>query len=325
MSAPLPGAAFYCVADDRYFLGAVGLVNSLRLHGHREPIFVLDVGLTARQRELLAPETEIVDGAGVAAPWLAKAIVPRSHPAEVAILIDTDMIATRPLGELAAAAAERGAVVFENDTDRFFAEWGELLDLGPVRRRPSVNSGLVVLGGETRAQVLELLADRQARVDVERTVGGRDDLEYPFHYPEQDVLNAILQTRIAPERVDSRPNRLTPNPPYRGLRITDLAEMRCAHRDGTEPFVLHQFGRKPWLEATYHGIYPRLLVRALLGPGIAIRVPEEMVPTRLRSGPRALVERSAANAYDIARWYLGERLPAALTGNREAKRRSGAA
>ena len=47
-----PAAAFYCVADERYFLGAVGLINSLRLVGHTEPIFLLDCGLTAAQRRL---------------------------------------------------------------------------------------------------------------------------------------------------------------------------------------------------------------------------------------------------------------------------------
>ncbi len=139
------------------------------------------------------------------------------------------------------------------------------------------------------------------------------------------MLNAILASRIEPDRVVSLPNRLAPNPPYRGLRITDLDGIRCSHRDGTEPYVLHQFGRKPWFEATYHGIYPRLLARALLGPGIAIEVPEAMVPVRMRSGARALVERGAANVYDIGRWYLGERLPAFLTRHRDAKARRGAA
>ena len=322
MSEPV---AFYCVADARYFLGAVGLVNSLRIHGHSEPVHLLDVGLTAPQRRLLSDEVDLVDGSGVEAPWLAKTIAPLRSPAEVTVLIDADMIVTRSLAEPIATAAAAGAVVFENDTDRYVPEWGELLDLGPQRRRPYVNSGLVLLGGETREEVLGLLDERQRRVDVGRTVGGSGDLGYPFVYPEQDVLNAILQTRIAPHRAVYMPNRLSPNPPYRGLRITDLEAIRCAHRDGTEPYVLHQFGRKPWLEPTYHGIYPRLLARALLGPGIAIEVPEEMVPVRMRSGPRALAERAAANVYDIGRWYLGERLPALLTGNRTAKRRSGAA
>ncbi len=60
MTAPL---AFYCVADDRYFLGAVGLINSLRLQGHAEPIYLLDCGLDPRQRELLAAHVEVVDAA----------------------------------------------------------------------------------------------------------------------------------------------------------------------------------------------------------------------------------------------------------------------
>ena len=37
-------AAFYCVADERYFLGAVGLVNSLRLVGHDEPVVCSTAG-----------------------------------------------------------------------------------------------------------------------------------------------------------------------------------------------------------------------------------------------------------------------------------------
>ena len=44
-------AAFYCVADARYFLGAVGMINSLRVLGHEETVYVLDCGLTDGQRE----------------------------------------------------------------------------------------------------------------------------------------------------------------------------------------------------------------------------------------------------------------------------------
>ena len=50
--------AFYCVSSELYFLGAVGLVNSLRLQGHDEPIYLLDCGLTQEHRELLAREVD---------------------------------------------------------------------------------------------------------------------------------------------------------------------------------------------------------------------------------------------------------------------------
>ena len=70
----MSGAAFYCVADERYFLGAVGLVNSLRIVGHDEPIYLLDCGLTGRQRELLAGQVTLVNAPDGAPPTLLKTI-----------------------------------------------------------------------------------------------------------------------------------------------------------------------------------------------------------------------------------------------------------
>src|SRR6266571_6317155 len=93
-------AAFYCVTDSRYFLGAVGMVNSLRLLGHREPVYVLDCGLTAHQRELLTPHITLVAAPSDAPPWLLKTVAPLRHPADVMVLIDADIVVTRPLSEL---------------------------------------------------------------------------------------------------------------------------------------------------------------------------------------------------------------------------------
>ena len=79
-----PAAAFYCVADERYFLGAVGLINSLRLVGHTEPIFLLDCGLTAAQRELLAAARRAASTRpSDAPPWLLKTVAPLARPADV--------------------------------------------------------------------------------------------------------------------------------------------------------------------------------------------------------------------------------------------------
>src|SRR4051812_49061180 len=65
-------AVFYCVADARYFLGLVALLNSLRLHGHPEPVYVLDRGLTGSQREHLAPHVELVEANDDVHPILSK-------------------------------------------------------------------------------------------------------------------------------------------------------------------------------------------------------------------------------------------------------------
>ena len=294
-------AAFYCVADERYFLGAVAMLNSLRLQGHREPIFVLDCGLSAEQRSLLEPEVTLVPAPDGIPPWLAKTVAPLAHPAEVMVLIDADMIATRPLTELIEAASGGAVVAFENDRPRFVPEWGELLELGPIRPRPYVSSGLVCFGGEEGMEVLRLLDDRQSRVDFELTFARRAVPDYPFLYPEQDVLNAILSSRVEGERLVVLENRLAANPPFEGLRLLDADAVRCAYRDGAEPYVLHHFHRKPWLEPMYHGVYSRLLARLLLGPRIGLRVPEDHVPLRMRDGALARVQRARADVADVLR------------------------
>jgi hypothetical protein len=321
LSAPAPGVAFYCVADERFFLGAIGVVNSLRLVGHTEPIHVLDCGLRPEQRARLGTEAILVEGPRGEPPWLLKTIAPLRHPAEVAILIDADIIVTRSLARLADLAADDGVVAFENYVDRFCPEWGELLDLGPLGREPYVSSGLVVLGGAERPRVLELLDDRQRRVDIELGFYGRKVAGYPFIYPEQDVLNAILMAGDDPVRTTRLENRLAPNPPFRGLRLRDLATLRCSFRDGTEPYVVHHFVRKPWLEPTYHSVYSRMLARLLLQDDVAIRVTEEEVPLRLREGPRARRARAIANAKDLLRWHFGDLIPDPIGERIEAARR----
>ena len=103
----LPPAAFYCVSSEMFFLGAVALINSLRLVGHREPVFVLDCGLTPTQRELLSADATVVPAPGPTTPFLLKTVAPLRHPAEVMVLIDADIIVTRSLGELIDRAVGR--------------------------------------------------------------------------------------------------------------------------------------------------------------------------------------------------------------------------
>ena len=154
--------------------------------------------------------------------------------------------------------------------------------------------------------MLALLDDRQRRVDFEAGLYGRDEAGYAFRYPEQDVLNAILSSRPDPGRVERLPSRLAATPPYTRLRVRDLETLRCAYADGTEPYVIHQFVRKPWLERMHHSVYSQLLARLLTGDDVAIRVPEADVPHRLRRGVVPSLERAALSARDLSRWYAGE-------------------
>jgi hypothetical protein len=286
-----PATAFYCVTDSRYFLGAVAMVNSLRLLGHREPVYVLDCGLTAHQRQLLAPHATLVPAPSDAPPWLLKTVAPLRHPAEVMVLIDADIIVTRSLSELIHRAAEPRVIAIENDTDRFVAEWADLLGLGEVRRQPYVSSGLVLLGEPLGQDVLTLMGQLQDRVDFDRSFWRGNDRDYPFLYGDQDILNAILASRVERERMVALGNRLAPNPPFQGLRVLDPATLRCAHRDGTEPYALHNFYRKPWLVRTRSNPYSRLLTRVVLGPDVTLRLDPSELPLRLRTGAGAQVAR----------------------------------
>jgi hypothetical protein len=304
-------AAFYCVSSEIYFLGAVGMINSLRLQGHTEPVFVLDYGLSDAQRGLLEPHVTLVPAPSDAPPYLLKTIAPLAHPAEVRVLIDADMILTRPLTELIESAGQGRVVAFENDVDRFVPEWGEILGLGDPRRQPYLSSGLVALGGAQGAEVLELMDERLTGADFDLSLdfSDQDSPDHPLLFLDQDVLNAILCTRVEPERVVGLDAGLAPIQPFRGLRLLDEGRLRCAYADGTEPFVVHHFIRKPWLDRVYHGIYSRLLARSLLGDDVAIRVPEEAIPLRLRNGVLARLERKRVDVQDLVRWYARDVIP----------------
>jgi len=302
----LPPAAFYCVSSGAYFLGAVALVNSLRLLGHSEPIFVLDRGLSSDQRELLEHEVTLVPAPDDTTPFLLKTVAPLRHPAEVMVLLDADIIVTRPLTELIERASDDRVVAVEHQLDRSVPEWGTLLGLASTRRRQYVSSSLVLAGGKIGRRVIRLMDEAQARIEIERTpyagelpdfdfVGGSfsvTSFDDPFYFADQDVLNAVLSTEVDPERVDAIDQRLEATVPFTGLRVVDETRLRCAYEDGLEPYALHQiFPVKPWLEPTMPGAYKQLMLRLLLSRDVAIQVPRHDLPLHLRPGLIARTER----------------------------------
>ena len=207
------------------------------------------------------------------------------------VLLDADVIVTRPLGELIERAAADRLVAFRNDRPRFFAEWAELLELPDLAPAPYVSSSAVFVGGGPADRVLPLAHERQLRVDPDRTwVGGGSESD-PLYYLDQDVLNAVVGSRLSGEEVVALEHRLAPSPPFKGLRVRDEAGLRCAYRDRTEPFLLHHWSLKPWLVPVRRNAYTRLLTRLLLGPDVPVRFPGERLPRRLRTGVAAEAER----------------------------------
>jgi hypothetical protein len=296
----LPRLAFYCVSSGEYFLSAVAMINSLRLNGHSEPIFMLDCGLTQAQREVVSHEVTVVAAPNDSMPFLLKTVAPLRNPAEVMVLIDADIIVTRSLGDMVDRAANNKVVAVQDRLDRFVPEWGELLGLGAARRRPYLSSSLVAAGGAFGRRVLRLMEEAQYRIDLSGTAYLRPDrgfdlengtfdaaaLEHPWCFVDQDILNAILCAEPDPERVESLDARFTATLPFTGVRAVDEATLQCAYDDGTQPYALHHvFPVKPWLEPTIPGVYSRLLERLLRGSDVAVRVPRQELPSHLRAGP----------------------------------------
>jgi hypothetical protein len=268
-----PPAAFYCVSSRPYFPGAVAVLNSLRMVGHREPLFVLDCGLDPVQRKLLTPHTTLVAAPSGVEPTLFKARAPLAHPAEVMVLLDADMIVTRPLSDLIEKAAEGSIVAFETGRDRFFAEWGPLLGLGPIRRQRYLSSGFLCMARGVGTEVLRLVTDLQAHIDPDLLWWGSGRPSEPFCFGDQDVLNAVLSSRIAPDRIVALQNRLLSELPFEGLRVIDAARLRCAYADGLEPYLVHHILYKPWLDAPPHT------------PAVRLRRPLTARPTPRAASP----------------------------------------
>jgi hypothetical protein len=300
-----PATAFYCVSDERFFLGAVGMINSLRLVGHTEPIYLLDCGLTEPQRELLAGEVELVPSDAGTPPTLLKTIAPLAHPAEVMVLIDADMIVTRPLDELIDQAAGGRLVAVEHGRQRFCPEWERLPGIGELHRRPYVSGALLFCERRAGGEVLSLIDRYAEAVDFEQTTWRRNVPTYPYLYGDQDLLNAVLSARPGIE-VEVLDRRLEALMPFEGLRVIDEATLDCAYADGLRPFALHHYLNKPWLELTLEGPYNRLLRRLLLREDVAVRVPARSLPRHLRAGYLAEAVRRRGDGKGRFRAYVGD-------------------
>ena len=295
MNHSKPTTAFYVPADANHFLGLVGLINSLRLVGHDEPVYVTDCGLTESHRHRLADHVTLVEAGPTDAPHLAKAVAPLAHPNDVMVLVDSDIIVTKPLTELIGDARSGKVVVFTDTINRFDERWRELLGLGQLRRQPYVNSGLIVVERGIGETVLEQLAAGCAQVDVKRTVLANGCSDDPFYYLDQDILNAILAT-CAREQLELVDHALAPFPPFRGLDVVDEVSLRCSYQDGREPYALHHVLSKPWLAPTRWSIYSRLLARLLLGSDVAVPVRRDELPLRLQPGALAWLEKRRSDA-----------------------------
>ena len=158
---------FFTQANSRFFLGAVAMLESLRLSGNTAPAFVLDEGLRPEERErletaaaILTPPPEI-DGLH---PRQTKATADLFWSSGVVILLDSDMIVTAPFDDMI-AQAKAGRIAVHPDHEinatRQFPEWATAFELrAPLRPQQYVNCTPLAISLDPLAAFLRALATR---------------------------------------------------------------------------------------------------------------------------------------------------------------------
>jgi hypothetical protein len=321
------GCAFYTVADSRFYLGTVALVNSLRLTGHAEPIFVADAGLTQEQRSSLASHVTLVPAPPQAPAVFLKMLGPLTHPAEVGVLLDADVIVTKHLGDLVELTREGRLVAFQNNEPnhaRFFADWSHTLALGPLRRQPYLAAGQLFVPDELGRRLFRPWMEGQAKIDLNQTWLGKGKLSDPFYFADMDVFNAVVAAHLDPHEILALEHRFAPHPPFADLRLIDETRLLVQYDDGARPYLLHHVLAKPWLKATPTNLYSRLLTRLLFASDVALRLDSKQVPLRLRRGWLAAADRERANVQALVmnrtRVHVGKLRLRTRLGPRDGRR-----
>jgi hypothetical protein len=323
--APNLPCAFYSVSDSRFFLGAVALINSLRLVGHDEPIFIVDTGLTPEQRRRLADHVTLIPASPGEASVLVTPFGPSIRPAEVQILIDADIIVTQPLTDFIEAARAGRIVAFiepEPTHDRSFQEWAARLRLPKLRRQPYLNAGQLFVPASLGRRLYPLWTEGQRKVNLKETRYGKARLSDPFYFADQDVLNALLAGRFEVDELMLAEHRLAPHYPFPGLDLVDATRLTCRYADGTEPFLLHHILAKPWLKATRTSVYSLLLPRLLMAPDVVLQLEPRQLPLRLREGPWAAADRRRAHLQALIYAHLRRQVGRFGVRTRIAERRA---
>ena len=303
----------YTVANERFFPGLLGLVSSLRVHGHEGPIVVADAGLTPAQTKALSNAVLLVQLPPDLPPIYAKPVAPLEHPDDVMLFLDADMLCVRPLDELV-TAVRAGSILAIEDIGRpelsreTWSQWEKQLKLGPLHQTTYLNSGFFALPRLDGVGFFNTLAKCLDRVDPSETLLRAEstlDFSLPFFLVDQDIANAILASAQFRDRVVILPYRCAPHAPFRGIKVAP--GLSCIDAEGNEPFFLHHALQKPWSESLPTNPYTELLVK-FIHDARAPNVSERDLPLFLRDGRIARAARMLRSVRGHTRAHVRGRL-----------------
>jgi len=289
-------ATFYTLADSRFFVGLVALLNSLRLTGHANELVVLDCGLREQERRLLEPHTTLValPAELAARTVLAKPFLATLRPTGTIAWIDSDVIVTGSLSAILERADAGKICLYPVDWPalrrRRFAEWQQTFGLSaPPRDQTYMNAGFLALSAERWRPMLEHWWQACETIPFERVFGPKVD--DPLWSGDQDVLNALLMSEVPPEAIEELPQTEVVFPPdMNRAEVVDAKAVSVA-LDGAPARLLHYtWVPKPWTGQAWGRIdmhrdaYARLLPRLLFGEDVVLRLEPAAVPPWLRPG-----------------------------------------
>ncbi len=289
-------ASYYTVSDHGAFIGTVALLNSLRVTGHAGKLHVLDIGLTAGERRFLERAATVVSLPTESAPhpWLLKPYPHLLEPSGTVVLVDSDIIVTRSLGDLIALSEEGKICVYPDPPatrDRWFSEWRDALSLrAPLRPATYVNAGFVLFSVDRWPELLSRWWET-----CERLPAGQVSSWGPFYAGEQDALNALLMSEVPRAAVALLPaDEATLGS---DVRVDDPRTLRSS-RDGRPITILHYGGRpKPWHPSGWTRLtgraYIDLIPRLLFMNDVPLQLEPGDVPPWLRPGFRGNLLRAS--------------------------------
>lgn len=292
-----PAPTVYTLADSRYFIGVVALLNSLRLTGHDYAMVVLDCGFTDDQRTRLSKHGSVVTLPPelAARNVLAKPFFRETARDGVALWIDADILVTGPLASIVDSAREGRVCAYPVDhvdqRGRRFIEWtGQFGLAADPRKQVYVQAGFLALDLPRHRELLDRWWEACETIPAREVFEG--DIESPLWAGDQDALNALLMSEVPSADVQVLPESEAVFPPAaEQARVLDRATLSC-ELDGRPVRLVHySWVPKPWAPLAWRrtrrplsDVYRQLLPRVLFERDVTLRLAPNEVPPSLRPG-----------------------------------------
>jgi hypothetical protein len=291
-------ATAFTLADSRFFIGVVALLNSLRLTGHDYELVVLDCGFTDEQRARLNRHATVVTLPPelAARTVLAKPFFRELAPVVgVALWLDADVLVTGPLEPIVETARNGHVCAYPVDRtdlrDRRFSEWTALFGLATdPRTQVYVNAGFFALGLPRHRTLLDRWWQTCETIPTRTVFAG--DIQNPFWAGDQDALNALLMSEVPAADLLVLPESEAVFPPAaEDARVLDRARLYCELDGQAVRLVHYSWVPKPWEPLAWRrtrrplsDVYRQLLPRVLFEPDVTLRLTPREVPPSLRPG-----------------------------------------